>query len=369
MLKQFMAWVLVLAAVAGTVGGLGLFKYRQIEAGIAAGAAFPEPVEAVGSAISRKGTWSVTTRAIGTVVALQQVEIRNEIAGVVSKLGFMSGASVKAGQVLVEFDTRQEEAALTAAQAEVRLAESTLERRKGLRNSPAFSEQEFDKARSESAAALARAKGLAVVIDKKKIVAPFDGQVGITDLQPGAYLDVGTRIVTLQGTSPDAYVDFALPQDEAAMIRKGTQVTLRNGAVPGSEIIADIVADDNSVDRNNRTVRFRAKALGIGALLRPGMFVDVIAITAPPRDAVFVPLTAVRRSAGGAFVYVLAEKDGKLRAREQRVTLGPVQGDDIAVVSGLESGLRVAAAGSFKLRDGALVALSQPTAPQAGATN
>lgn len=362
MLRQFLAWVVVALSVVAIAGGLGFYKYKQIEAAVAAGAAYPEPVEAVSSAVARKGTWSASTRAIGTVVALQQVEIRNEIAGVVNKIGFKSGESVKAGQVLIQLDTRQEEAALAAAEAEVRLTQQTLERRQGLRNSPAFSEQEFDKARSESASANARARNLSVVIEKKRLTAPFAGDIGITDLQPGAYLDVGTRIAMLQGSSPDAFVDFSLPQDEAAMIKRGTAVTLQNAAIPGGKISAEVVAEDNAVDRNNRTVTFRAVAKDLGKMLRPGMFIDVIAVTAPQMETVFVPLTAVRRFVNGSHVFIIVEEDGKLRARERRIVTGPVVNSEIAILEGLEAGQRIASSGSFKLREGALVATSAPQA-------
>lgn len=362
MLRQLLAWVVVALAVVAIAGGLGFYKYKQIEAAIAAGAAYPEPVEAVSAAVARKGKWQASARAIGTVVALQQVEIRNEIAGVVNKIGFKSGESVKAGQVLIELDTRQEEASLAAAEAEVRLTKQTLERRQGLRNSPAFSEQEFDKARSENAAAIARARNLTVAIDKKRITAPFDGVTGITDLQPGAYLDVGTRITMLQGSSPNAYVDFSLPQDEAAFIKRGTSVTLHNVAIPGGKISAEIVAEENAVDRASRTVTFRAMGKDLGRMLRPGMFIDVMAVTAPEVEAVFVPLTAVRRSPEGTHVFALVEEDGKLRARQRRIVIGPVVNSEIAVLDGLEAGQRIASSGSFKLREGALVATSAPQA-------
>jgi len=255
---------------------------------------------------------------------------------------------------------RQETASLAAAQAEARLAKLTLERREGLRNSPAFSAQELDKAREEYAAATARAQSLKVAIDKKRIVAPFDARIGITDLQPGAYLDAGTRIATLQGIDKDIYVDFALPQDSAATIGKGTIVTISNEILPGGTTTAEIIAESESVDRINRMVQFRAVARGLGEAARPGMFVDVIAVTSAPKPAVLVPMTAVRRSAHGEHVFVLAEEDGKLRARQQTVETGPVQGEDIVILSGLKAGATIAAAGSFKLRDGLLVTTEIP---------
>jgi membrane fusion protein (multidrug efflux system) len=355
MLKHIVAWLAVVVAIAGISAGLGFYKYSELKAAKAAAEASPEPAEAIATATARAGEWTPTTRAIGTVVATRELELRNELAGTIAELAFTSGSIVEAGQMLVQFDVRQETANLAAAQAEARLAKATLDRRQGLRNSAAFSEQEFDKAREDLAAATARAENLQVIIDKKRIAAPFKARIGITNLQPGAYLDIGTRIATLQGVDADAYVDFALPQDNAASIGPGTTVSLSSPAIASGTADAKIIAEDDSVDRANRTVRFRAVASGLGDTFRPGMFVDVTAATSKPQATVLVPLVAVRRSPQGQHVFVLASEDGKMRARQRNVTTGPVIDDDVAVQSGLAAGDLIAASGSFKLRDGALV--------------
>lgn len=363
MLRRVLAWLIVVLAVAGIAGALGYYKYNEIQVAAAVAQATPEPVEAVLSVPARDGEWSATTRAIGSVVALRQVEIRNEIAGVIAEISFKSGDIVKEGAPLVKFDTRQEEAALAAAEAEARLAKLTLERREGLRNSAAFNQQELDRSREEHAAATARARTLAVIVDKKRITAPFHARVGITDWQPGAYLDAGTLIVTLQGVAPDAYVDFTLPQDDAAAVRVGSRITLSGRAVPGGKTTAEIVAEDNSADNASRAVRFRAVAKGFGERLRPGTFVDVTVTTSAPQPTVLVPLAAVRRSPAGQHVFVLVEEEGKLRARMRTVTTGAVEGDEIAVRDGLAAGELVATSGSFKLREGLLVETGTVAAP------
>lgn len=370
MLRQMTAWLAVLVAIAGISVAFGYHKYAEIEAAKAAAAAMPEPAEAVATGRAREGTWSPSTRAIGTIVAKRQLEIRNEIAGTIAEMGFTSGSTVEAGQLLVQFDVRQEHEALAAAEADARLAKLTFERREGLRDSAAFSQQEFDKAREEYAAATARSKNLQVAIDKKRIAAPFRARIGITNLQPGAYLDVGTRIATLQGVDTDAFVDFSLPQDSALQLRTGSTVMIQSGGIPnGAE--AKIVAEDDSVDRANRTVRFRAVAAGLGETVRPGIFVDVIATTDKEHKVVLVPLNAVRRSPYGQHVFVLALEEGKLRARQRVVETGPIVGDDIAVSKGLAVGELLATSGSFKLRDGALVQEEAPVAenPNAVSTN
>jgi membrane fusion protein (multidrug efflux system) len=363
MLRRVLAWLAVILAVVGIAAGLGVYKYREIQVGAAAAQATPEPVEAVVSARAREGEWSATTRAIGSVVAMRQVEIRNEIAGVIAEIGFKSGDVVEQGALLVQLDVRQEQASLAAAEADARLAKLTLDRREGLRNSAAFNQQELDRSREEHAAAVARARNLEVIVDKKRIVAPFHARVGITDWQPGAYIDAGTLIVTLQGVAADAYVDFSLPQDSAAAIRTGTRVTLSGPAVPGGSTTAEIAAEDNSADGSNRAVRFRAVAKGFGETLRPGTFVDVTVVTSKPQPTVLVPLASIRRSPGGQHVFVLVEEDGKLRARMRAVTTGAVQDDEIAVHEGLKAGELIAASGSFKLREGLLVETGAVAAP------
>ena len=370
MFRRVIAWLSVILAIAAVAGGLGFYKYKEIQVAIAAGQATPEPVEAVVSVRAREGEWSTSTRAIGSVVALRQVEIRNEIAGVISEIGFTSGAVVEKGALIVKFDTRQEEAALAASEAEARLAKLTLDRRESLRGSAAFSAQEFDKSREDFAAATARANTLAVIVDKKRIAAPFRARVGITNWQPGAFLDAGTLIVTLQGTDDDAYVDFSLPQDAAAAIRPGSTVNMSGAVVPGHETSASVIAEDNSADGTNRSVRFRAVAKGLGERLRPGTFVDVTVRTSEPRAAIMVPLAAVRRSPNGQHVFVLVDEQGKLRARERPVQTGAVEGDEIAVDKGLAAGELIAASGSFKLRDGLLVDIGEvPAAPAAVGVN
>ncbi len=369
MSKRAVAWLIVVAGIVTIAGGLGHYKYAQISAAIAAAQATPEAATAVEAVRVRRGEWTASAKAIGTVVALRQVEIRNELAGTVVEVGFASGDTVNAGQVLVRFDTRQERAALAAAEAEARLARLTLERREGLRGSPAFSAQDLDRAREEHAAASARVMNLKAGIEKKTLVAPFRARVGLTDLQPGAYLDAGSRIAMLQGVDADAYVDFSLPQDSAVAIGRGATVELSGAQLPGHPINAKIVAVDDSVEGASRAVRFRAIAIGLGEVLRPGTFVDVVAATAPPRPTLLVPLTAVRRSPYGQHVYVLQEEEGNLRARQRVVKTGAVVGEDIAVSEGLREGALIAAAGSFKLRDGVLVRVDDASPGQQATAN
>lgn len=353
--KAVLSWLIILAAIAGIGGGLAYYKQKELAAASAAASAAWEPAVSVASSRARAGTWSVTAKAIGTVVALRALELKNETAGVIATIGFASGDIVEPGQVLVAFDARGEQAALAAAQAEVQLADLTLVRRTKLRKSSAFSEQDFDRARLELETLKARASVLAVAVEKKTIKAPFRARIGITSLQPGSYLEAGTLIATLQGVDEDSYVDFALPQESAARVQAGSKVTISSAAIDGGIATAVVEAESEGVDPTRRTVGFRARLTGLGKRLRPGMFVDVSVVTSDPVATVLVPLTALRRSAHGEHVFVLAESEGKLRAQYRVVETGPAQGSEVAIDTGLQVGERVATDGSFKLTDGALV--------------
>ncbi|MGE0255466.1 MAG: efflux RND transporter periplasmic adaptor subunit [Alphaproteobacteria bacterium] len=361
---QVKAWLAVAACIVVVAAGLAYVKYAEIQTAIAAAQAFPEPSEAVEVAKVRRGEWSATSQAIGTVVAVRQVEMRNELAGTVAEVGFTSGQIVEAGQVLVRLDTRQERAELAASEAEARIAQLTLERRQSLSTTQTVSKADLDRAREDFAVANARVQGLRAEIAKKTLNAPFRARVGLTDLQPGSYLAAGSRVATLQGVDPDAYVDFSLPQDAAAQVREGVMVTLGGRQLPNGTAEAWVIADDAAVDGANRTVRFRAVAQGFGDSLRPGTFLDVVVQTSPPQQTLLVPLTAVRRSPYGQHVFLVVEKDGQMRAERRVVRTGPVVGDDIAIVDGLAEGDLIATAGSFKLREGLLVRTGEPAAAQ-----
>lgn len=367
MRRKFFAWFLVLVMMGGIAGGLGYYKYTQILAGMAAGAARPEPSETVATAPAREAMWSPTTRAIGTVVANQQLELRNELPGLLAVRGFASGDIVEKGQLLIQIDDRQEMASLAAAEAEARLARLNLDRREALRGSPAFSIQEFDKSREDFAAATARAESLKVTIDRKRILAPFRARVGITDLQPGAYLEAGTLITRLQSLDDDVYIDFTLPQENAALLHPGDEVTAASAALQEGPQRIKIIAEDDSVDPASRAVRFRALGKDLGSRLRPGAFVDIIAATAKPQSKIVVPLPAVRRSPAGQHVFVIQTEQGVSRARQRMVETGAVIGDSIVIDKGLKGGEVVATAGSFKLREGLLVAAEPPPEPAGSA--
>jgi membrane fusion protein (multidrug efflux system) len=222
----------------------------------------------------------------------------------------------------------------------------------------------MDRAKAELAVAEAQVERTQAIIERKTIRAPFRAMVGIADVHPGQYLDDGTELTSLQGVADAAHVDFAVAQDVAAGLERGDRVSVFAGADP-APIAARIVAVDARVDPTTRNATVRAR-VERGAALAPGASVRVEVPIGVAGTAVAVPVSALRKGPGGDHVFVLAtDSTGQIRAHARPVRSGAALGNDVLILSGLAAGERVAASGSFKLREGVLVAISGPQ-PAAG---
>src|SRR5436305_2418014 len=205
--------ILMLLAVAVFVAALGAVKARQIRGAMAQGAAFQPPPEAVTTTLARQEEWPATVRAIGTVTAVQGVTVSADLPGVVTRIAFESGRMVRAGDVLVQLDTRQEQAQLAAAEAARDLSRLSLERLRGLRDSGVIAQADYDKAAAELKQGNARMGEIRATIERKTIRAPFTGLLGIRQANLGQYLASGSPVVPLQSLHP-IYVNFSVPQQE-----------------------------------------------------------------------------------------------------------------------------------------------------------
>jgi membrane fusion protein (multidrug efflux system) len=352
------ASAVLLLAVLGTGGGLAVWKYSSIKEADAAAANQPEPTEMVTTAIPHEIDHRQTSTSIGTVLALRSIDLQNELAGTVHQVRLTPGQVVEAGSVLLKLDTSVEEAELEAQQAQVNLAKTTLNRLKNLREHLATSQEEVDQAQAEHDVALAQIARIKAVIAKKIIRAPFRARIGLSDVHPGQYLNEGTHLTTLQSVDDAAHVDFTAAQRVAAGLRVGdrVEVFVTGDTAPRA---AQIVAIDARVDTTTRNALVRARVKRPGDSLAPGASVRVRVPSGPPGKALVVPVNALRKGPGGDHVFVIAEdKEGKTRAQQRPVRSGPVLGDSVLIYSGISAGERVATSGSFKLREGVLVAVA-----------
>jgi membrane fusion protein, multidrug efflux system len=359
--------ILMLVLMAILIGGLGLLKLRQFQAMADEFAAMQPAPEAVTTIVTEREEWPATLDAIGTVAPVQGVTVSADLPGVVDRIAFDSGRTVDKGDVLVQLDTRQEQAQLAGAESQVELARVNFERMRGLVEQDAVSRAEFDAAAAAHQQAEARVREIRATIERKTIRAPFAGVLGIRQVNLGQYLTGGDPIVPLQSLNP-VYVNFGVPQQEAGKMRQGRSVRLTVGELGEGQFTGHVTAIDSIVDPTTRNVQVQATLPNPGGKLRPGMFVQAQVMVGAGRQVVALPASAINYAPYGDSVFVLADlKNPKGQpyrgVRQQVVKLGPARGDQIAVVSGLNAGEEVVTSGVFKLRNGVAVQVNNKVQP------
>lgn len=356
--RRWISSVLLIVAVVATGTALAAWKHAALEDADAAAASQPEPAESVAVAIAQRREHRPSTTAIGTVVATRSISVRNELSGTVRRVSLVPGEIVEAGTMLVALDVSVEEADLKALEAQAALAQTQFARIQRMSQQRAASEEETDNARAARDVAVAQIARIKAVIERKTIRAPFRALVGISDVHPGQYLNEGTYLTSLQGVDESAYVDFAVAQQVAADLRAGEKVQVVT-ASDEQPITAAIVAMDARVDPATRNAAVRAKISDASNAPSPGASVRVQVPVGSARMAVAIPASALRKGPGGDYVFIVAEdKHGSTRAQFRQVQVEAMAGDEVVIRQGLSEGERVAASGSFKLRDAALVAVA-----------
>ncbi len=357
--------IVTLAVLGGVVVLLGLTKYFQIRAAMAQGG-FQMPPEAVTTIVAGSELWDDRLTAVGTAVAVQGVMVAADLPGIVERIAFESGQTVRAGQVLVHLDTRQERAQLAAAEAESELASANLARFTGLREKGVTSQAEFDQAAAESKQGDAHVGEIRAMIERKTIRAPFSGITGIRQVNLGQYLAGGAPVVQLQALDP-IYVNFSVPQQRVTDMVVGAEIEVTAAGLDGV-MSGRITAIDSVVDGATRNVQVQATFANPEGRLRPGMFVEAGLGLGETTEVVPIPASAVSYAPFGDSVYIVDEMEGPDGAsyqgvRQQFVKLGPARGDQIAVLSGIEPGEEVVTSGVFKLRSGAAVVVNNEIQP------
>jgi membrane fusion protein (multidrug efflux system) len=361
--------ILMLLIVGALVGALGMVKARQIKGGMAAQASFQPPPEAVTTSVARQEQWPSTVKALGTVTAVQGVTVSADQPGIVEKIYFDSGRTVRKGDMLVHLDTRQEEAQLAAVVSARDLARINLDRMKGLKESGVIALADYDKAAAEFTQDDAKVGEIRATIARKTIRAPFSGVLGLRQVNLGQYLASGAPVVSLQTLQP-IYVDFSVPQQQVANLRSGTAVEL---TAEGRSSQGKISAVDSVVDPATRNLQVRATFANADSRLHPGMYVEARVALGASQSVLVLPASAISYAPYGDSVFVVEDvkgPDGKpyRGVRQQFVKLGGARGDQVAIVSGLKPGEEIVTSGVFKLRNGAAVQINNKVQPAGEAT-
>ena len=357
--------VVVLGAFA-FIAAIGAVKYGQIKKGMAQQAAFQMPPETVTTVVAKSEQWPATISAIGTVAAVHGVTVSADLPGMVAKISFDSGKSVKAGDVLVQLDTKQEDAQLAAAEAQSQWARVSIERMTGLRQKGIAAQSEWDRADADQKQADARVGEIRATIARKTIRAPFSGVLGLRQVNLGQYMTAGAPIVSLQELDP-IYVNFSVPQQQLSGLRSGNEVRVTAEGISG-ELKGKLTATNSIIDEATRNVQTQATVANPDGKLHPGMFVETKLGLGTASAVVALPASAISYAPYGDSVFIVEPmKNPKGQTykgvRQQFVKVGAGRGDQVAVVSGVKPGEEIVTSGVFKLRNGAAVQVNNTTQP------
>jgi multidrug efflux system membrane fusion protein len=335
----------------------------------------------VALAEAQQGDMPVTINGLGTVTPLAMVTVRTQIGGQLIQLGFQEGQEVNQGDFLAQIDPRPYQAALDQAQGQLLRDQAQLAnaRRDLARFNRLVAENSIAQQQRDTQDALVHQLEGTVATDQAlvesakvnlgycRIVAPVSGRVGLRQVDVGNYVQVSdpNGIVVITQVKPISAI-FSLPEDNipAIMKRLSAGATLPVVAYDRSGVnqlaTGRLVTVDNQIDPTTGTVKLRAQFDNADEVLFPNQFVNVQLLVDTLKGATLVPTSAIQRGAPGTFVYVVKPDD---TATVQPVKLGPDDGKNVTILSGLDPGAKVVVDGADKLREGAKVTL--PTAPGA----
>jgi len=370
MIKKVFVYIATVCGLLVVIVALGGTKALQFSAMGAAGEAFVPPPETVTAAVATEETWENLLTANGSLAPVQGVTVGAEVPGKVVSINFESGASVTAGDLLVQLDVSTETAQLRSAESVADLAKINLGRARELREKGTNSSADLDSAEAQAKQAGAAADNLRAIIAKKSIRAPFTGRLGIRLVQLGQILKDGEAIVTLHTVDP-IYANFSLPQQFLPSLKEGETVRLTTDASPGESFSGKITAIAPEIDAVTRNIRIQATFANSAAKLRSGMFGSVAVVLPSTGASLVIPSTAILYAPYGDSVFVITEvkneKTGAMEKvlRQQFIRVGAARGDFVRVVSGLKAGEQVVTTGVFKLRPKMVVVIDNTLAPKA----
>lgn len=305
-------------------------------------------------------------QAVGTLRSRQSVMLRPEVAGRIRSLGFADGARVRRGQMLVQLDDTLQQAEVSQAQAQLSIARANTKRNQELVAQGFVAQRVLEESAANQQVAEAQLSLVQARLGRMRIVAPFDGTVGLRNVNLGDYVKDGADLVNLEDLST-MLVDFRLPERYQTRLKPGQSVELQLDALPGRRFKARIQALDPLVDANGRSVAVRAELPNAdGAQLRPGMFARVTTVFGVNDTALVVPEAAIVPQGGRQYVIRVVEPsavpgtataalgpDVKTVSLRQEVKLGVRRGGKVEVSEGLNEGHTVVVAGHQRLqRDG-----------------
>ncbi len=348
-MRRFFPFLILLALLLGAV-----FGYRHFTAGAGQpGAGGPPggmPPTQVETVRVKARPLASQFETVGSLRADESVVIRPEVAGKIEKIHFTEGQRVPAGALLFSLDSALTQADLNEANANLENSRRANVRAIELASKQLISHADLDKAKASLGVDQARAASARTHLSKTQIRAPFEGVVGLREVSPGDYVNIGQALVDLVRLDP-IEVNFSVPEIELGRLAVGQKVNLQVDAYPDEKFVGEIVAIAPTIDAAGRSATLRARVSNSGLKLRPGLFARVQIVFSTNPQALMIPEEAIWPQGEQKMVFVVNDGVAKLVP----VTLGTREPGQVEVVTGLKVGDEVVTAGQLKLHDGAKV--------------
>jgi membrane fusion protein (multidrug efflux system) len=385
MIKRF---VIAAVIVALFLGGVGYFQFVMKPKFIGEFMAkMVPPAATVTTEKAKTAIWADQVHSIGTMLAIQGVDVAPEVGGVVVNYFFDSGQDVEKGAKLVELDNSVQQAELKVDQAILEVAKLEYERQSKLVGKGAISQSTLDTTISKRDAAAAAVQKNLAHIAHKNITAPFAGRLGLRRVERGQYVSAGQTLVWLQALDP-IWIDFPVSENEMGRLKPKAAIELTVAAFPGEVFKGEIEAFDARVNQETRQLMVRGRVPNPERKLLPGMFANVAVVAGEPKTLVSVPRTAVTYGLYGDSIWVAKEAgvpgpaepsssgeavaasgtpETKLIAERRFVRLGQSQGETVAIIEGINEGDEVVTSGQLKLQPGATIKIDNSSPLQSKA--
>ncbi len=311
----------------------------------------------VEAGVVEQGEIQMLFEGLGSVQALQSIDIITKQSRRVNKLYFKPGQLLNAGENLLSFDNREVWAEFEEDAALYQQAKLNAKRAERLVKAKNISQEEHDTLQAEMRATNARLVASQARLDDTTIKAPFDGVVGLNHVSEGALIESGTLITTFDDISR-VKVLFTVPEIHLAKLKPGLPIEAISTAYPEHRFAGEVAAVDSRVNPQTRSIDVVGILPNDGNLLRPGLFMTVRLSLDIKQGALLVPEKAIFPKGQQQYVYSVV--DGK--AILSRVSIGLRSFGKVEILEGLKAGDQIVTMGQQKLREGLDVNIINATA-------
>ncbi|AIT63233.1 efflux RND transporter periplasmic adaptor subunit [Coxiella burnetii] len=320
---------------------------------------FVPPPVTISTTKALSESWQPVLTAVGSLSAIQGVNISPEVSGRVIAIRFTSGQLVKSGESLIQLDDSSDVQDLKNNQAALNLARVDFERKAALYKTGAIARSDYDQALAQLQQTEAQVNKSLVAISKKNIRAPFSGKIGIRQVNLGQYVNPGDALVSLQSLDP-LYVNFSLPEQFLKDLSLNQKLSITVDSYPEEKFEGKITALDSLVTEATRNINVQGTIPNGDYRLYPGTFANVTVYLPEKKAVVTVPQTAVTYSLYGDTVFVVEPGKNKkgqaaLVARQRLVEIGDMKNNKVFIKKGVKAGEEVVTSGQNKLHEGTTV--------------